>query len=125
MTRLLLLTFACLSIALASAEEFSCPDGLSVKSGIVPHPWFDDVPIPSKWCTDKNGVKNGPWWGWDPETNTVVFRVRTVAGEPHGIYRMYYTTGAVAEEGELAHGKRVGKWVVYKEDGTVESEENY
>lgn len=109
----------------ASAQEFSCPSGLSTEEGVVPHPWFDDVAIPSKWCVDRNGVKNGPWWGWDPDTNTVVFRVNTVSGETQGQYRMYFTNGTVAEEGQMDHGHKVGRWIVYKSDGTIESETTY
>ncbi|TKB62144.1 MAG: hypothetical protein E8D48_08120 [Nitrospira sp.] len=109
----------------AFAADFSCPAGLTIKEGVVPHPWFDDVAIPSKWCVDSKGIKNGPWWGWDPKTNTVVFRGDTLAGEPHGKYRMYFTNGAVAEEGQMDHGKKVGKWVAYKSDGIVESETTY
>jgi hypothetical protein len=106
----------------ACAAAFSCPEGLTAKEGRVPHPWFDDIPIPSKWCVDDAGVKNGPWWGWDPETGTVVFRVETVAGDPHGLFRMYYTDGTIAEEGRMERGRRVGKWTVYRSDGSVESE---
>ena len=91
--------------------------------GEVPHPWFDDVAVPSAWCENTAGIKHGPWWGWDPQTKTVLFKVNAVNGQPHGVYRMYYTNGQVAEHGSLSRGKRVGKWITYNPDGTVRSQE--
>ena len=107
----------------SSANEFSCPAGFSITRGEVPHPWFDDVAVPSAWCAVASGVKHGPWWGWDPKTKTVLFKVNTVNGQPHGLYRMYYTNGQVAEQGSLTRGKRVGPWITYNPDGTVRSQE--
>lgn len=123
--RLALPLVTVLLCGVGNAAQFSCPLGLEERSGSVPHPWYDDVEIPSKWCVNKTNVRNGPWWGWDPQTGTAVFRVALVNGELHGPYRMFFTTGAVAEEGTWDYGKKKGKWVVYKPDGSVESEETY
>jgi hypothetical protein len=109
----------------ACSAGFSCPQGLIEKSGQVPHPWFDDVPIPSKWCVNDTGRKNGPWWGWDPETNTVVFRVNTIDGEPDGLYEMYFVDGRIAERGTLEKGAKVGEWITYRSDGSIQSRETY
>ncbi len=111
--------------ACAQATDFSCPNGLTEVSGTVPHPWFDDVPIPSRWCVDQSGRKNGPWWGWDPEAKTVVFRVITIDGEPDGIYEMYFVDGQIAERGNFNRGAKVGEWITYKSDGSIQSRETY
>jgi hypothetical protein len=101
MTIVILLVMLVVPLGLAKADEFSCPSGFSKMSGEVPHPWFDNVPIPSKWCVDKAGIRNGPLWGWDPETKTIVFQASNTEGLPDEIYRMYYTDGSLAEEGRL------------------------
>ncbi len=114
---------SCLVVKYVLADDFSCPPGLAIKRGQVPHPWFDDIPVPSAWCIDKAGKKNGPWWGWDPETKTILFRVNTLNGEPHGVFSMYYTNGKLAEKGSLSRGKRIGDWVTYNPDGTIKAVE--
>ncbi len=109
----------------AHSADFSCPQGLNERSGTVPHPWFDDVPIPSKWCVDRTGRKNGPWWGWDPGTNMVVFRVNTIDGEPDGLYEVYFTDGTIAERGAFDKGTKIGEWITYRSNGEIQSRERY
>ncbi len=109
----------------ASAAEFACPSGLTLVEGNVPHPWFDDIAVLSKWCTDKNGKKNGPWWGWDSKTNTLLFQVNTSNGKSEGHYQMFYTNGKIAEEGDMKHGHKTGLWTTYNSDGSVRSKKGY
>ena len=122
-----LLTLATLLIFghTAFSAEFTCPPGLTLVNGTVPHPWFDDIAVPSKWCIDKNGKKNGPWWGWDPKTNTLLFQVSTLNGKPEGRYQMFYTNGQVAEEGKMKQGDKTGSWITYNSDGSIRSKKQY
>jgi hypothetical protein len=109
----------------AFAAEFTCPSGLTLVTANVPHPWFDDIAVPSKWCIDKNGKKNGPWWGWEPKTNTLLFQVNTSNGKPDGRYQMFYTNGRIAEEGEIKQGSKTGWWITYNSDGSIRSKKQY
>ncbi len=118
---IILLIFGCT----ASAAEFTCPFGLTLITGHVPHPWFDDIAVPSKWCIDKNGKKNGPWWGWDPKSNSLLFQVNTLNGKSEGHYQMFYTNGKIAEEGEMKQGNKTGLWITYNSDGSVRSKKEY
>jgi len=58
---------SCLAMESVFAAEFSCPPGLAIKRGQVPHPWFDDIPVPSAWCIDKSGKRTGHGGGGSPK----------------------------------------------------------
>ena len=120
-----ILTTLLILASVSFAAEFACPTGLTLVTGNAPHPWFDDIAVPSKWCIDKDGKKNGPWWGWDPKTNTLLFQVNTSNGKPNGRYQMFYTNGKIAEEGEMMQGNKTGLWIMYNPDGSIRTKNKY
>jgi antitoxin component YwqK of YwqJK toxin-antitoxin module len=46
-------------------------------------------------------------------------------GRTDGPFVSYYPSGVKHREGAMNHGERIGKWVEYEKDGTVEEVTNY
>ena len=44
-------------------------------------------------------------------------------GTEHGAYRTYHDNGEPAIEGAFDHGTRIGTWLFYGEDGSLDKRE--
>ena len=46
-------------------------------------------------------------------------------GVPNGEEAGFYQSGRIKYKGQYKAGSQVGKWIWYKEDGSIESEKDY
>jgi len=72
----------------------------------------------------KNGVMNGPHREFYPDGTQKVVAL-TKNGEYEGLVTLMYPSGKIMEQGKYVGGFREGKWIVNKDDGTLDHEENY
>jgi len=71
-----------------------------------------------------DGVPNGAIRQWT-EAGAPTLLATVSGGEFNGPYRSWWNTGQLKEEGVFANGRRVGRYVWYREDGSVWHSEVY
>jgi antitoxin component YwqK of YwqJK toxin-antitoxin module len=77
-----------------------------------------------QWCTDANGIKNGPYREWWP-SGQLKTETTYKNGHQHGAFASYYENGKGYERGTLTDGLRTGRWEDHYETGALRSVSEY
>ncbi|MBN1968663.1 MAG: hypothetical protein JXR48_18355 [Candidatus Delongbacteria bacterium] len=73
----------------------------------------------------KNSVRNGLYQTFDQYDEYLESESHYVDGKREGEHKTYYPSGKIKSTGFYVKGIKSGKWIFYKEDGTIEREKKY
>jgi antitoxin component YwqK of YwqJK toxin-antitoxin module len=102
---------------LATAEDFQCPSGASVRGEPPPQGL-------KAWCELPDGTQHGPSLSWY-DVDRPKAEAHFDQGKLQGVFKLWHANGQLAEEGNYIADQRDGTFSTWSDDGVKLLEQNF